>query len=267
MNCGPGQADPHNRLAAVRRASRRCTSRASRSSTTRTHGRPRRAWRARPRALPTCLAFLGDCDGPGERQLDEFVRRGARRAARGLRALRRLRRRRATCPRWLRAHDLPVAAAYVNWIGRTRAPRARGARARARRWRRGCRAGRIAAPADAAGACAAQLVDFVAAERRQGRLRADADRADAARLVAGATSRTPSRSRCSALLALPFLLSSSPLFDLAAAPARDARPRDRARARRRPHVAALAGVRGPRHHQRSSPRSAASSPGASGAGW
>ena len=68
--------------------------------------------------VPTYLVFMGDCDGPGDVQLAEI----AQRAATGLRRIF------ATCEdfdpavdllAWMMAHDLPVAARYVNWLGRT----------------------------------------------------------------------------------------------------------------------------------------------------
>ena len=68
--------------------------------------------------VPKYLGFLGDCDGPADAQLVEF----AQRADEGLRRIF------SHCEgfndgthllTWLRAHDLPVAANYVNFIGRT----------------------------------------------------------------------------------------------------------------------------------------------------
>lgn len=68
--------------------------------------------------LPTYLAFIGDCDGPSKDCLAEM----AERAGAGLRQIF------AHCEdfdargdllAWLRAHDLPIAASYVNWAGRT----------------------------------------------------------------------------------------------------------------------------------------------------
>jgi hypothetical protein len=68
--------------------------------------------------LSEYLAFMGDCDGPAVDCLADMVGRceaGLRRifghcsdfsASRDSLA-------------WLRAHDLPVAASYVNWVGRT----------------------------------------------------------------------------------------------------------------------------------------------------
>ena len=68
--------------------------------------------------LPIYLAFLGDCDGDGRTCLAEIVRH----AESGLRQIFQ------HCAdfdapadllTWLLAHDQPVAAGYVNWVGRT----------------------------------------------------------------------------------------------------------------------------------------------------
>jgi hypothetical protein len=65
---------------------------------------------------PVYLAFLGDCDGPSHECLEEL----ARRAADGLRRIF------AHCEgfaepllRWMMEHDQPLAASYVNCVGRT----------------------------------------------------------------------------------------------------------------------------------------------------
>ena len=72
---------------------------------------------ARPR-LPTVLSFMGDCDGPAHEVLAELVQR----AGEGLRRIF------AHCEgfgadtdvlAWIQAHDRPIAASYVNWVGRT----------------------------------------------------------------------------------------------------------------------------------------------------
>ena len=68
--------------------------------------------------LPNYLAFVGDCDGPAGACLAEM----AQRAGAGLRRVF------AHCEgfdgrvdllAWMQAHDLPIAASYVNWVGRT----------------------------------------------------------------------------------------------------------------------------------------------------
>ena len=71
----------------------------------------------RPR-LPTCLAFMVDCDGPAR----EFLADLAQRAGDGLRRIF------SHCEgfapagdllAWMLAHDSPAAASYVNWVGRS----------------------------------------------------------------------------------------------------------------------------------------------------
>ena len=68
--------------------------------------------------LPVYLAFIGDCDGPAADCLADL----ARKSAPGLRRIF------GHCTdfnpsgdlfTWLRAHNLPIAASYVNWVGRT----------------------------------------------------------------------------------------------------------------------------------------------------
>jgi hypothetical protein len=71
----------------------------------------------RPR-VPQYLVFLGECDGPAEAQMAEFADRAGDGLSRifshceGFDAGRDL-------LAWLKAHDVPVAAGYVNRIGRT----------------------------------------------------------------------------------------------------------------------------------------------------
>jgi hypothetical protein len=71
-----------------------------------------------PPKLPTYLAFMGDCDGPAGEMLADL----SRRAGAGLRQIF------GHCEdytaegdllRWMRAHDRPLAASFVNWVGRT----------------------------------------------------------------------------------------------------------------------------------------------------
>ena len=116
MNSGPGQADPCNRLLPFARFEALHFARFAILVDT-THGDLAAHGQA-PAALPTCLAFLGDCDGPGDAQLDEFVR-----VAQG--GLLEVFSHCVGCPAgpglaaWLRARNLPLAAAYANWPGRT----------------------------------------------------------------------------------------------------------------------------------------------------
>jgi hypothetical protein len=68
--------------------------------------------------LPSYLAFIGDCDGPAQ----EYLAQIARRAAAGLREIFRHCADFATdgdLLSWMAAHDVPIAASYVNWVGRT----------------------------------------------------------------------------------------------------------------------------------------------------
>ena len=166
MNTGPGQADPANRLLPFGRFDTLHFARFAILLDT-THADLAAPGKA-PEALPTYLAFLGDCDGPGDRQLDAFVRASAD-------GLREVFGHCVGCPAdaaglaaWLRARDQPVAAAYVNWIGRSRR-RIRDERALA-----GALAARLrelqSAPPGPLQAVRRQLVDYVAGERRQGRL-------------------------------------------------------------------------------------------------
>jgi len=118
MNAGPGRADPDNRLLPFARFGTLHFARFA-ILTDSTHV-DLAQYGAEPEPLPIYLAFLGDCDGPGGRQLDEF----ARAAPTGLREVFG---HCVGCPAdaaglaaWLRARDQPVAAAYVNWIGRSR---------------------------------------------------------------------------------------------------------------------------------------------------
>ena len=118
-------------------------------------------------ALPTWFAFMGDCDGDGHAQL----RRLAQRAGDGLRALF------AHCDGfdaradlagWMIAHDVPVAARYVNTLGRSvRQVREESAlqQALSARVPRGTQAGGRSATQ-----LRAELVAFVSEEQRAGRL-------------------------------------------------------------------------------------------------
>ena len=206
MNSGPGQADPGNRLLPFARFEALHFARfAVLADTTHldlaAHGQA-------PAPLPTYLAFLGDCDGPGDAQLDEFVRVAQA-------GLLEVFGHCVGCPAgpdlaaWLRARNLPVAAAYANWTGRT-ARRVREERALAEALAR--QASRLGGTGPGQlQAVRGQLVEFVAAERRQGRLRVTPDAptpfgwwlGNAANVIAIPVL---------GVLALPFLLLYSPLF-------------------------------------------------------
>jgi len=125
------------------------------------------AYGVRPARLPTCLAFIGDCDGPADDALADL----ARRAGSGLTRIF------AHCEgfatgtdllAWMRAHQRPSAASFVNWVGRTvRQIREESALQRALAARVPRRA--ISAPGDAQ-RIRAELVAWVGAEVGAGRL-------------------------------------------------------------------------------------------------
>jgi hypothetical protein len=206
MNSGPGRADPANRLLPFGRFEALHFARFA-ILVDMTHGDLAAHGETMPASLPTYLSFLGDCDGAGDAQLDEFVR-----VAQG--GLLEVFAHCAGCPAgpdlaaWLRARNLPVAA-YANWTGRT-ARRIREERALAEALSRQAIGMGTTAPGKLQ-AVRAQLVDYVAAERRQGRLLVTPDLPtpiawwwrNLAHVVA-----IP----ILGLLALPFLLLYSPLF-------------------------------------------------------
>jgi hypothetical protein len=115
--------------------------------------------------LPVALAFLGECDGPAEAQLAEFVAR----AEPGLRAVF------AHCDdyaatadllAWMQARSVAPATFYVNWVGRTvRQVHQETALHQALRLRLAQHA-RDAPPQTVRAA----LLDHLAAEQRDGRL-------------------------------------------------------------------------------------------------
>jgi hypothetical protein len=120
-----------------------------------------------PKSFPPTLAFLADCDGPADELLTELV-------ARCEAGLRRIFSHCEGFPQnrdlldWMRQHREKPAAAYVNWIGRT----VRQIREEAALY------DALSAHADANAALAAetpqrirrQLIEFVEAEKRAGRL-------------------------------------------------------------------------------------------------
>ena len=116
MNSAPGAADPENAVLPFARFDRLHFARLvvlddATVADLETGGSPRPGH-------PVYLAFIGDCDGP----LQEFMADLSRRAGDGLRKLF------AHCEgfdagsevlSWMLAHNVPAAANYVNWIGRT----------------------------------------------------------------------------------------------------------------------------------------------------
>ena len=167
---------------------------------------------------------------------------------------------------WMKRHEQPLGASYVNWIGRTvrqireeQALHARAGRAPAERrgrWHRRRAAGRAARPAGRLRATPSGRPAACTLTPRS---------ADAARLAPAQRDRTRSACRWPCSLLAPFLLVASPVLRLPAALAREGRSRDRAppRARLRP-------ARWPSSRTTtspiSSPCSATSSPAGSGSG-
>lgn len=158
--------------------------------------------------LPIYLVFMGDCDGEAHAFLVELAERAAPGLGRifaccdGFAAA-------GNLAQWLIAHDAPVAARYVNWIGRT-VQQVREERALQRALAQRVARDPFAPEADAL-ALRRELCDFVAAERRAGRL------------VLTPPESTPLAWQwhnlahalgvpLAGLLALPFLLLLSPLL-------------------------------------------------------
>ena len=206
MNSGPGQADPANRLLPFGRFERLHFARFAVLDDT-THG-DLAAHGTAPAPLPMALSFFGDCDGAAEAQLDEF----AQVARAGLLEVF------AHCAggpagpdlaAWLRARNLPVAAAYANWTGRT-VLRVREERAIAEALSRQAIGLGRTAPGNLQ-AVHAQLVGFVESERREGRLRVTPDAPTPAgwwwRNLANVVAIP-----LLGLLALPFLILYAPVF-------------------------------------------------------
>ncbi|MDN5869780.1 MAG: hypothetical protein L0H73_03520 [Nitrococcus sp.] len=116
MNLRPGVVDPESSLVAFSRFERLHFARfvildAPTAADVIVYGLPPRQW-------PTSLVFLGDCDGPA----DTFLTDLSRRSESGLRRIF------GFCSGfsgevdlldWMRRHECPPAASYVNWIGRT----------------------------------------------------------------------------------------------------------------------------------------------------
>ncbi len=116
MNLRPGVVDPENGLVPFGRFERLHFARFV-VLEDRT-GQDIAAHGVAPRRDPVALAFVGDCDGPRDECLADLVER----AGPGLRRIF------AHCRgfpaggdlvAWMKAHDRPAAAHYVNWVGRT----------------------------------------------------------------------------------------------------------------------------------------------------
>ncbi|MDN5848039.1 MAG: hypothetical protein L0H63_00140, partial [Nitrococcus sp.] len=116
MNLRPGVVDPENSLVPFGQFERLHFARfvildAPTAREVIVYGLPPRQW-------PTSLVFIGDCDGPAETFLTDLDRRadaGLRRIfgfCRGFSD-------QVDLLDWMRRHECPPAANYVNWIGRT----------------------------------------------------------------------------------------------------------------------------------------------------
>ena len=116
MNHGPGQVDPNNALLPFAEFERLHFARFvilddQTTEDIRVYGLP-------PRNYPLYLAFLGDVDGDASAFLDNLIKR----AGKGLQKIF------ACCQgftadidllSWMKEHDAPAIAVYVNWRGRT----------------------------------------------------------------------------------------------------------------------------------------------------
>ena len=116
MNAEPGMADPRNGVVAFAQFDRLHFARLALlddalQADLRVHG-------VEPKRLATCLAFIGDCDGPADEVLADLAQRAGPGLARIF----------AHCEgfaggadllAWMRAHDRPTAASFVNWVGRS----------------------------------------------------------------------------------------------------------------------------------------------------
>jgi hypothetical protein len=116
MNAEPGLADPRNGVVPFAQFERLHFARLALlddalQADLRAHG-------VEPKRLPTCLVFIGDCDGPADDVLADLAQRAGPGLARVF----------AHCEgfgagndllAWMRAHRQPSAASFVNWVGRT----------------------------------------------------------------------------------------------------------------------------------------------------
>jgi len=116
MNAEPGMADPGNGVVPFAQFDRLHFARLALlddalQADLRAHG-------VEPKRLPTCLVFIGDCDGPADDVLADLAQRAGPGLARifghcegfagGTDLL-----------AWMRAHEQRAAASFVNWVGRS----------------------------------------------------------------------------------------------------------------------------------------------------
>src|SRR5690349_10196686 len=116
MNRGPGQVDPNNALIPFAEFDTLHFARLIILDDKTTEDV--RVYGLGPRSYPLYLAFLGDVDG----EADAFLRQLVKRASNGLATIF------SCCERfpsgtdllaWMKEHNAPAIAAYVNWRGRT----------------------------------------------------------------------------------------------------------------------------------------------------
>jgi hypothetical protein len=166
MNLEPGVVDPDNDLVPFSRFDRLHVARfvvleAPTAGDITVYGLPPLAW-------PPSLVFLGDIDGPA----DSFLADLAARAGPGLRRIF------AHCQgfspngdllAWMRQHERPSAANYVNWIGRT-VRQVHEEQALHQALLGHLHNGAAMAPGELPSAVHERLIEFVDEERQAGRL-------------------------------------------------------------------------------------------------
>jgi hypothetical protein len=116
MNAEPGLADPGNLIVPFARFERLHFVRLmllddALQADLRIHG-------VEPRRLPTCLAFMGDCDGPAGTMLADLAERAGPGLSRIFGHCEGFTRS-ADLLAWMRARTRPSAASFVNWVGRS----------------------------------------------------------------------------------------------------------------------------------------------------
>jgi len=116
MNLGPGVADPNNAVVPFGEFGNLHFARFALLDDP-TQG-DIEAYGVRRPELPCYLAFLGDCDGPARECLTEIVQRSGAALTEIFQHCSDFEADRDLLS-WMVARDLPVAANYVNWVGRT----------------------------------------------------------------------------------------------------------------------------------------------------